>query len=336
MTSNNPDKPFGELPSVSVVIPALECATRIRGCIKAVAAQTYEGPVDVTVALARSADNTDEVLAELVSELALDLPIRVIDNPAVTTPAGLNRAVAESTGTIVARADAQCRLPPDYIEKAVGTMLRTGAANVGGVQRPISATRTGRAAAIATALASTFGGGPAAYRLGHREGRTDTVYLGVFNRAVLEEIGGFNELLDRNQDYELNWRLRQAGHVVWLDPSLIVDYLPRDNYRDLATQYFRFGAWKRTMLMRNPRSLKLRQLVPLALLVGLAVSVLEILRGRIRGAALPLAYSAACVASTVSQRSSLPQLVDRLRAAAACALIHLSWATGFFLGRTRR
>ena len=207
-------------------------------------------------------------------------------------------------------------------------MTRTGAANVGGIQRqipaapppvappsvapppplcrrplrpasqsstaPASAVSGGAAGAIAAALSSPFGGGPAAFRHGRREGPADTVYLGVFSRSALEEVGGFDESLIRNQDYELNWRLRRAGHLVWLDPELVVDYTPRDNYRDLAAQYFQYGAWKRTMLLRNPGSIQLRQLAPPVLLAALAVSAVELGRRHARGAVVPLLYIAAC------------------------------------------
>ena len=323
-------------PTVSVVVPVFECANHIESCLAAVAAQTYRGHIDVTVALAPSSDGTRQALARAASELSPDLPIRVIDNPAISTPAGLNAAIADSSGDIVVRVDAQSRLPPDYVERAVTTMKRTGAGNVGGLQRPTAPADSGPTAAIAAALSSPFGGGPAAYRRGRREGPTDTVYLGVFDRRALDAVGGFDESLERNQDYELNWRLRQAGYTVWLDPALTVGYTPRSTYRDLASQYFHYGAWKRRMLWKNPRSLKPRQIAPPALLAVLFVSAVQLARGRPTGAAGPLLYVAACSCAAARFRSTLPDARDRLRVAFACAVIHLSWGFGFLIGRPRR
>ena len=328
------------LSTVSVVVPAFECADHIEGCLAAVAAQTYQGRLDVTVALAPSSDGTGQVVARAASELSSELRIRIVDNPAVNTPAGLNAAIADSSGDIVVRADAQSRLPPDYVERAVATMKRTGAGNVGGLQRPTvdihNCRRPPAATAIAAALSSPFGGGPAAYRQSHSEGPVDTVYLGVFDRRALDAVGGFDESLDRNQDYELNWRLRQAGYTVWLDPTLAVDYTPRSTYRALAAQYFRYGAWKREMLSDNPLSLQPRQLVPPALLAALVVSAVQLARGRPIGTAVPLMYIAACLCVAARFRSVLPNARDRLRVALACAVIHLSWGSGFLAGRTRR
>ena len=301
----------------------------IEECLAAIGSQTYRGPVDVTVAVAPSRDGTEQAVAGS----GIELPLQIVENPAGTAAAGLNIAVAASRGPIVARVDAQSRLPPDYLERAVSTLAHTGAANVGGVQRPVGG--GGLPGVIAAAMGSPFGGGPAAFRRGRRSGPADTVYLGVFDRDALESVGGFDETLGRNQDYELNWRLREQGHTVWLDTSLVVDYVPRSDYGGLARQYFSYGAWKRTMLKRHPRSLRIRQLAAPALTAGLAVSALELALGRWRGAVLPVLYAAACAAAATRLRDGLRGRLDRARAAAAFAVMHLAWGAGFWAGRAR-
>lgn len=317
-------------PHVSVVVPARDCAEVLGDCLGAIGAQTYRGPMDVTVAVAPSGDGTGQVLAET----SLEMPLQVVDNPSGTTPAGLNLALAASKGEIVARVDAQSRVPPDYIERAVRTLASTGAANVGGMQRPVGS--GGPQGAIAAAMASSFGGGPAAFRRGRRAGPADTVYLGVFDRDALESVGGFDETLERNQDYELNWRLRRQGRTVWLDPSLVVDYAPRAGYAALAGQYFSYGTWKRKMLMRHRRSLRIRQLAAPALVAGLAASAVELARGRLRGAALPALYLAACAIAAGRLGRELPGRRDRVRAAGAFMTMHIAWGAGFLAGRARR
>lgn len=342
-------------PYVSVVIPAYNCAAHIRGCLESVSAQTYQGQMDVTIALAPSTDDTQQILSDIVVQTRhTRTPIFVVDNPNGTTSAGLNTAIENSSGEIVVRVDAQSRIPAGYVEQAVATIMKSGAANVGGVQRPTASADRGVAASIAAALASPLGGGPASYRQQTaricdnkaaaktitatetiKAGPVDTVYLGVFKRDALLEVGGFDESLERNQDYELNWRLRKAGYIVWLDPELVVDYIPRSNFSDLATQYFRYGAWKRTMLLRNPRSLRLRQLVPVVLLAALMCSACDLLRGKPRGAVIPVIYAAACLVATSRMRSTLARRQDCVMSAVACAVIHISWATGFLVGKTR-
>lgn len=334
------------LPLVSVVIPARDCAAELPGCLDAVGAQTYKGPMEVIVATAPSTDATEAVAQDRAHDgLATERvgransgtrgvrPVRVVSNPAGTTSAGLNLAIAAAAGSVMVRVDAQARLPADYVERAVATLERTGAANVGGVQRPVG--RCGLSRVVAAAVASPFGGGPAAFRRGREAGPVDTVYLGVFDAAVLASVGGFDESLVRNQDYELNWRLREQGHVVWLDPGLVVEYQPRSSWAGLARQYFDYGAWKRVMLRRHPRSLKPRQLAAPALVVGLALSALELTRGRLRGGVVPTAYLGASLLAATRLRSSLPALSDRAKAAAAFAVMHLSWGAGFLFAARR-
>ena len=51
-------------------------------------------------------------------------------------------------------------------------------------------------------------------------GPADTVYLGASVVSAWRQVGGFDDDSHRNQDYELNWRLRDAGHEVWFDPAI--------------------------------------------------------------------------------------------------------------------
>ncbi len=325
---SSPESARDRLLKVSVVVPARDCARLLPECLEAIGSQTYGGPIDVTVAVAPSRDGTEQVLADS----RIGLPLQVVENPAGTTAGGLNIAVAASKGRIVARVDAQSRIPPDYIERAVATLARTGAANVGGVQRPVG--ERGLPGAIAAAMASPFGGGPAAFRRGQRSGPADTVYLGVFDRDALVSVGGFDEALERNQDYELNWRLREQGHAVWLDPSLVVDYVPRADYGGLARQYWSYGTWKRTMLIRHPRSLRVRQLAAPALVASLVASAFQLAAGRWRGTALPVLYAGACAIAASRLRDTLRGRRDRARAVAAFAVMHIAWGAGFLVGRT--
>ena len=318
-------------PKVSVVIPALDAAATIESCLGAVLGQDYPGELEVVVAVGPSVDATGEIVGRLATA---DPRVRLVGNPDGTTATGLNLAVAASQGPVVARVDAQAVIPQGYLRRAIDSMARTGAANVGGIQNPIG--EHGLQRVIATAMASPFGAGPARFRRDGYEGPADTVYLGVFDRAALEQVGGFDEELVRNQDYDLNWRLREAGHVVWLDPELVVDYSPRATIGSLASQYFQYGLWKRQMLRRHPRSIQPRQVVAPLLVVGLIISVVELIRGRLRGLLVPLAYVNSALLVARDARTELTSRADRWRMVGVFATMHLAWGAGFLLGRARR
>jgi succinoglycan biosynthesis protein ExoA len=222
------------------------------------------------------------------------------------------------------RVDGHAELAPGYIRRAVETMRRTGAVNVGGIQRAVGTNPFQKA--VAAAMSSRFGAGDAKFHYGGTEGPTDTVYLGVFDRTAIEAVGLFDERLARNQDYELNIRLREAGGTVWFDPRLSVLYRPRSSLRGLARQYFEYGRWKRKVLVMHPGSVRWRQTAPPLAVAGIAGGLLA---GRWWRPALvvPGAYLAAVVAASI--RTGWRHGVAPHRLLAIFAAMHMSWGAGF-------
>lgn len=314
-------------PDVAVVMPARNEAAHLRAAVAAVQRQDYPGQMMIVLAVAPSADRTEDVAAALAA--AGD--VVVVANPAGTTPAGLNAAIGASSGEVVVRVDGHAELSAGYIRRAVETMRRTGAVNVGGIQRAVGVTPFEQA--VAEAMSSKFGTGDAVFHYGGAEGPTDTVYLGVFDRGAIEHVGLFDEQLVRNQDYELNIRLRAAGGVVWFDPVLEVTYRPRGSLRALARQYFDYGRWKRVVLVAHPESLKWRQAVPPAATVAIAISACLGVVWR-RALTVPLVYAAAVGLAACKSGSSTR---SRVRLLAVFPTMHLLWGAGFlFGGRTIR
>ena len=285
--------------------------------------------MDVVVALGPSNDGTLEILSNLTYS---NKQLKIIENPSGLTPTALNLAIEATEGEIISRVDAHSVIPENYLEQAVSTLLRTKAANVGGIQYPVGSKGTQRI--IALAMRSSFGAGPANFRGHGEEGPTDTVYLGTFSRKILEEVGAFDETLMRNQDYELNWRLRQAGYTVWFDPNLKVEYSPRPRMQQLASQYFDYGSWKRRVLFKNPRSLKMRQLAAPTLLIGLFISFLLLITKNWYGLITPTFYLGALTLASFFIKESL-RFKERIKLLLAFGTMHLSWGTGFFFGRTK-
>ena len=158
----------------------------------------------------------------------------------------------------------------------------------------------------AAATTSWLGTGGGAYRGGGAGGAVETVYLGVFVRSAIEAVGLFDERLIRNQDYELNIRLRKAGGTVWFDPELSVGYRPRGSWRSLARQYFEYGQWKAVVMRLHPESARLRQLAPPVAVAGIVLSTLYGLVRNRRALAVPAAY--AVVVAAGSWRAPHPVL----------------------------
>lgn len=307
--------------TVSVIVPARDAAAHIDRAVRSALQQW--GVVEVVVA---AADPSTREAAEAVE----DDRVVVVDNPDGTTPTALNRALEKTVGSIIVRCDAHAVLPPGFVHRAVETLERTGAVNVGGRQIPRGESPFERA--VAHGMVSPIGAGNARYRIGGQEGPVDTVYLGAFRREALVAVGAFDESLERNQDYELNWRLRQGGGLVWFDPELGVEYRPRNSPGRLWRQYFAYGYWKRVVLRRHPGSLRWRQLAPPALVVALASSA----------AMAPLAWRPAALVPGVYLVTTVGAgLVDLLRRRDGAALLeplalwtmHLAWGAGFIAGQ---
>lgn len=316
-------------PAVSVVMAVRNDAAHLPEAVAAVLAQEYPGELEVVLGVGPSSDGTEAVAEQLAGG---DPRVKVVSNPKGITSAGLNVAIGASTGEVVVRVDGHCELSDGYVRCAVESLEATGADNVGGVQRAVGETVFERA--VAAAMTSRFGVGNARFHYGGRSGPADTVYLGVFRRAALERVGGFDETLVRNQDYELNWRLRDTGGVVWFEPRLRVRYRPRPTLRRLAHQYFEYGQWKREMLRRHPRSLRLRQAVPPAALVANAAGVVLGLAVSPRWLLVPGTYVVGTlVASAVAGRGDV---AVTLRLPAVFAAMHGAWGSGFLVGPRQR
>ncbi|MFJ2719299.1 glycosyltransferase family 2 protein [Streptomyces sp. NPDC087437] len=316
-------KPDVRLPAVSVIMPVLNEERHLRGAVEAILAQEYGGEMEVVIALGPSADRTDEIAAELVAE---DPRVHTVPNPTGRTPAALNAAIKASRHPIVVRVDGHGMLSPDYIATAVRLLEETGAQNVGGIMHAEGENAWEHA--VAAAMTSKVGVGNAAFHTGGQAGPAETVYLGVFRRSALEQQGGYNEEFIRAQDWELNFRIREAGGLIWFSPELRVSYRPRPNVRALARQYKDYGRWRHVVARYHQGSINLRYLAPPAAVCAIAAGIVV-------GAALtpwalvvPGGYLAAIAAGSLPAGKGLP-LAARLRIPVALATMHMSWGWGF-------
>ncbi|MFJ9380590.1 glycosyltransferase family 2 protein [Streptomyces sp. NPDC101455] len=321
-------KPDVRLPAVSVIMPVLDEERHLRGAVQAILAQEYDGEMEVVIAIGPSKDRTEEIAAELVAETASSENKRVhtVPNPTGRTPAALNAAIKASRHPIVVRVDGHGILSPNYIATAVRLLEETGAQNVGGIMHAEG--ENAWEDAVAAAMTSKIGVGNAAFHTGGEAGSAETVYLGVFRREALEQQGGYNEEFIRAQDWELNFRIREAGGLIWFSPELRVSYRPRPSVKALAKQYKDYGRWRHVVARYHEGSINLRYLAP-------PTAVCVIAAGIVVGAALtpwafliPAGYLAAITLGSLPAGKGL-SLKARLQIPVALATMHMSWGYGF-------
>jgi succinoglycan biosynthesis protein ExoA len=261
-------------PSVSIIVPCYNEEKRIRFLLDAIFSQTYpRTQIDVILSDGHSTDRTREVVADF-QRIHPDLHLCIIDNNAQTIPAALNQAIESSSGEIIIRLDAHSGPYPDYVEKAVAALEAGKADNVGGAWEIHPGAETWSARAIAVAAAHPLGVGDALYRHAKTAAYVDTVPFGAWRRSLTDKIGGYDESLLSNEDYEFNARIRLSGGKIWLDPAIRSIYFARSSFSALAKQYFRYGFWKAQMLRRYPRTLRWRQALPPLFVSSLIYGVL--------------------------------------------------------------
>lgn len=308
------------LPFVSVILPILNEENYLKDAVLSILSQDYQGRFEVVLAVGPSRDRTREIADSLHRD---DERVIIVDNPSGRTAAGLNAALRASQGAIIVRVDGHAQIPQDYISNAVQTLIATGAVNVGGVMAAVGVTPFEKS--VAGAMRSPLGVGASRFHTGGTPGEVDTVYLGVFRREALLAVDGFDERFTRAQDWELNFRLRSNGGIVYFDPRLHVTYRPRSSVRALAKQYFEYGRWRRVVSRRHKGTINFRYLAPPFALTAFILSLAL-------GAIHPILFAPAAIylifvaGASIAIAQSFAQYIYLL---AVIPTMHFSWGAGF-------
>jgi succinoglycan biosynthesis protein ExoA len=331
------------LPAVSVVMPVLNEEKHLAESVAAVLGQDYPGGFELVLAIGPCKDRTEAIARDLA---AADSRITVVSNPSGQIAPAMNAAVKTARNGILTRIDAHSMLPDGYLRTAVRTLMDTGAADVGGWMAAEGVTPF--QSAVAWAMTSPFGVGAAANHTGGDAGPTDTVYLGVYRREAIEKVGGYDETMLIAEDWELNYRIRAAGGLIWFTPDLKVTYRPRATLAALAKQQFRYGRWRRVVARRYPETVNPRYLAPpVATALNAAGLVLGAagLIGTLAGAAAPVPYLTLGFAipavylagvTAVAARFAADQPAGvRARVPLVLAAMHASWGAGFLTSPRR-
>ncbi|HEY5986106.1 MAG TPA: glycosyltransferase family 2 protein, partial [Streptosporangiaceae bacterium] len=287
---------------VSVIMPVRNEQRHLEEAVQHVLAQDYPADVEIILAVGPSRDATEQIARRLA---ASDPRITVVANPRGIIPAANNVAIKASRYPIVARVDGHALIPPDYLRVAVMTMQQTRADDVGGIMAAEGVTPFQQA--VAWAMTSRAGVGSSRFHTGGRPGPADSVYMGVYRRSALEQVGGYDETYLRAEDWEMNHRIRQAGGLIWFQPRLSVTYRPRATVRTLAAQYFHYGRWRRVVARQHAGTINLRYLAPPATVLAIALGLVAGLAGVAAGVSwlslgflIPATYLAGVLAVTAT------------------------------------
>jgi glycosyltransferase involved in cell wall biosynthesis len=306
---------------ISVILPVLNEQKYLEDSVNSILSQKFSGAIEVILAVGPSHDETLKIAKSIE---ARDPRVVVVENPTGKTAAGLNLAIAAARYSIIVRVDGHSQIPFDYCETAFQILSETGAVNVGGIMAAEGISLFERG--VARAMRSPLGVGASRFHTGGGAGESDTVYLGCFRKEAILDVGGFDERFIRAQDWELNFRLRENGGVVYFDPRLKVTYRPRSTIKALAKQYFEYGRWRRVVSRRHQGSINYRYLAPpftvvatsLSLIAGVLIGLLFFIPA--------LVYSVFILGASIIIGKSMGEI---LCLPTILLTMHISWGLGF-------
>ena len=313
---------------VSIVIPCLNEFDSIERVVSDCFNQKTEHEIEVIVVDGGSNDGTKEKLDTLSGQFD---KLVVLDNPKKFQAAALNVGIERASGSVIVRMDAHTRYADDYVQACIDVMEETGADNVGGPAR--TETRGYLQGAIAAAFHSKFSTGGAAFHDPEYEGPADTITYGCWPRETIQEIGGFDEEMIRNEDDELNLRLHRAGKKLWQSPRIRSWYSPRSSLAHLFKQYQQYGYYKVKVIQKHRIPASIRHLVPGAMVVGfgtLAAGSLFSNIARLGLFAAGTAYGTVITAASVQTASK-----TKWRYLPVLPIIFASYHWGYGLGYVR-
>lgn len=246
----------------------------------------------------------------------------------------MNTGIAATTMDLVVRLDGHCVPDRGYIEQSVRALGEPRVGVAGGVWRVRAGADTPTARAIALVVSHPLGTGGARYRHpdapGPESSSVETVPFGAFPRALWERLGGFDESLSANGDFDFNYRARAEGFDVVLDRRIQATYMARPTLGALRRQYFRYGFWKFRMLRKDVRAIHWRQVPPMLVLPWIVTSLVALVVWPSRVTALAAGlYPAVLLAGAFHLAARGSGVVPTL---AALATVHLGWSAGFWRG----
>jgi succinoglycan biosynthesis protein ExoA len=324
---------FDGVEHISVIVPMLNAAAHVERLAGELAAQDFDGEVELFVADGGSSDSSRELFERAAAERGLQLTM--LAHPGGSVSEGLNLCLARAGGDLIVRWDCHSSYPTNYLRLCARAAEATGAWNVGG--RLVACGESPTERAVASAMSSPFGGiGWTRHDAGRGRIDVDTVTFGAFRPIAFDRVGGFDESLVRGQDDELNLRMRLAGGRVVLDPAVEVRYRPRDSLRAVFGQYFGYGRWKVPVMLKHRRISSARSLAPLLLVTALGGSILGAAFSETGVAVLGLEVVAYVAISTVFAFRALRARGESLRllprTMAAFPAFHLGYGLGLLWG----
>lgn len=265
-----------EIEQVTVIIPVFNEKVHISQVLKSIINQNWPGLIEIIIVDGNSTDSTCKKIEAVKKILPANRNILLLQNPQRYIPISLNIACQNASSEIIIRLDGHTYAPASYVADAVEALKKIKFQGiVGGRWKCKAGSKTAAAKAITIAISNPFGVGNALYRTFNSSVISlidvDTVPFGAFTKKLWADLGGYDERLLANEDYDFNYRAKKQGYRIVLNSKIILEYFARPNLTSLGKQYFRYGYWVAQFFAKHKRIPALRKLLPLSLILALVI-----------------------------------------------------------------
>jgi succinoglycan biosynthesis protein ExoA len=320
--------------SCSVLMPVLNEATSIEAAVASISAQRLSGGLELLVIDGGSTDGTREILTRLARQ---DQRVRLLENPKGLISPALNIGLARARGRWIARMDAHSQFPPDYLARGITRLAAGDTTWVSGPQLPVGHNPVSRA--VELALGSWLGSGPSRRWSGRQNGGEQEldsgVFCGVWERATLLSVGGWDERWRVNEDSEMAGRFFERGERLICLPEMVARYSPRGSLRRLWSQYRQYGQFRERTALRHPATLRRSHLIAPSLVALLLAAALPWQLICLPARAALAVYLLALLAVARDARRRGASRREAALVPLTLATMHLAHGCGFWLGAGR-
>jgi GT2 family glycosyltransferase len=217
----------GPWPKISVVVCTHNGEETLRECLGRLSAQPY--PDFELIVVCDGPNDRSAAIALEHSALLVETEHRGLSH-------ARNAGIAKAGGEIVAFLDDDAYPDADWLHYVAASLRCNGHAGVGGPNVP---PRNGSLVADCVAAAP---GGPIHVLTSDREAEHVPGCNMAFRKAVLEEVGGFDERFRvAGDDVDVCWRLRNAGKSIAFSAGAVVIHRRRDSVRRYLRQQYGYG-----------------------------------------------------------------------------------------------
>lgn len=266
------------LKRISVLIPCRNEEKYINDFLSSLILSDYPRDfMEVLFIDGKSTDATQSIISSFMKEYDY---IQLITNEKKTVPHALNLGIQKSNGEYIFILGAHSEIPKNYFSKLVEWSEVLHADNIGAVCKTDVKNKTLKTNSIIKVLSNKYGVGNSLFRIGTKETtEVDNISFGCYRREIYDQVGLYDIRLERNQDIELNKRLKSAGGRIFLVPDVYFVYYARESFKGIAKNNFQTGLWNilTVYFTKKLTSLSFRHFIPLIFILSIITPLIAML-----------------------------------------------------------